>query len=267
MSLTHPSSTHSPSIEEHIVQTYNLLRRGIAYLAIAFPVILTVWGFINYHLPLQDSISAYYHAFVPTAQPPELFDVAGNGVMRNWFVGILWAIGVFLVLYRGYGRRENIALNVAGVLMIVIAMFPMGWTCGTTCPKVSVHGVAAILFFLAIGYVCIFRSGDTLPLMQNPDAREVYKRWYRTIGLVMWVFPLVVTVLEFFHLRPFGTHTVFFIEVAGIWTFAAYWLLKSRETNRSDADAAAVKGELVRTPRKPGVVQYWLDTTPAVEKQ
>jgi len=265
MSPTRPSS-RPVSIEEHIITTYGVLRRGIGLLAIALPIILTAWGLIKYGLPLQDSISAYYHAFVPTAQPPGLFEIAGNGVMRNWFVGILWAIGVFLVLYRGYGRRENTALNIAGVLLIIVAMFPMDWTCGTACPKVSVHGVAAILFFLAIGYVCIFRSGDTLPLIEDP-AREFYKRWYRTIGALMWVFPLVVAVLEFFHLRPFGTRTVFFIEVAGIWTFAAYWLLKSREISSSEADAAAVNGELVRTPRKPGAVQYWLDTTPAVKEK
>ncbi|MBD1849746.1 hypothetical protein [Leptolyngbya sp. GB1-A1] len=266
MTQTRLSSGPS-SIEEHIVTTYGALRRGIGYLAIALPVILSVWGILKYGLPLQDSISAYYHAFVSTGQPPGLFEVAGNGVMRNWFVGILWAIGVFLVLYRGYGRRENIALNIAGVLLIIVAMFPMDWTCGVTCPKVSVHGIAAILFFLTIGYVCIFRSGDTLPLIKDSDAREFYKRWYRIIGTVMWVFPLVVAVLEFFQLRPFGTRTVFFIEVAGIWTFAAYWLLKSREIDRSKADVAAVNGKLERTPRKYGVIPYLLDTRPAVEEK
>ncbi len=254
------------SLEEHIITTYGALRRGIGFLAIALPIVLATWGIARYGLSLQDSISAYYHAFVPTAQPPGLFDVAGNGVMRNWFVGILWAIGVFLVLYRGYGRRENMALNIAGVLLIMVAMFPMGWTCGATCPKVSVHGVTAILFFLAIGYVCIFRSGDKLPLIKDEAVRKTYQRWYRIIGYVMWVFPVVVALLEFFKLHPFGSRTVLFIEVAGIWTFAAYWLLKSREIGLSNADKAVMQGELIRSPRKPGVVEYWLDTTPYIAK-
>lgn len=261
------SPTPLPSLEEHIVKTYGVLRRGLGFLAIALPIVLAVGGFVKYGLMVQDSISAYYHAFVPTAQPPGLHDIAGNGVMRNWFVGILWAIGVFLVLYRGYGRRENTALDIAGVLLIVVAMFPMDWTCGTTCPKVSVHGVAAILFFLAIGYVCIFRSGDTLELIKNPDTKKLYKRWYRTIGLVMWIFPLVVAALEFFKLYPFGTRTVFFIEVAGIWTFAAYWLLKSREISLSKADVAVLNEDLVRVPRKSRALQYWLDTTPLIPTQ
>ena len=124
------------------------------------------------------------------------------------------------------------------------------------------HGVAALLFFLAIGYVCIFRSGDTLKLIEDLKARASYVRSYRVIGFVMWVFPLVVTVLQFFKVRPFGSYTVFFIEVAGIWTFAAYWLLKSREISLTGVDAAAIKGALVRPTRKPGMVQYLLDTTP-----
>jgi len=256
--------TQIPSLEEHFVKTYRILRRGIGLLAIALPLILAIGGYVVHRLPLQDSISAYYHAFVPTSQPPGLLDVAGNGVMRNWFVGILWAIGVFLYLYRGFGRRENIALNIGGLLLVVVAMFPMDWTCGSSCPKVSVHGVAAILFFLAIGYVCIFRSGDTLGLIKNPGDREFYRRWYRIIGIIMWVFPLVVAVLEFFKLRPFGTRTIFFVEVAGIWTFSAYWLLKNRELSRTDADDAAARGDLSRAVRKPGFFQYWFDPTPSV---
>ena len=253
-------------LQKHIVKTYNRLRVGIGLLAIALPLILVIGGFVGYRLPLQDSISAYYHAFVPTSQPPALFDMAGNGVMRNWFVGILWGIGVFLLLYKGFGRREDTALNLAGVLLVVVAMFPMGWTCGTTCPKVSVHGMAALLFFLAIGYVCIFRSGDTLKLIEDPQARASYRRSYRVIGFVMWVFPLVVTALQFFQIRPFGAYTIFFIEVAGIWTFAAYWLLKSREISITGADVAVIKGNLVPPTRQSGVVQYLLDTTPLSPK-
>jgi hypothetical protein len=250
------------SIKNHIIETYSSLRIGIGILAIVLPIILAVLGFVKYGLILQDSISAYYHAFVPTLQPPSLLDVEGNGVMRNWFVGILWAVGIFLILYRGYGRRENIALNIAGIFLIGIAMFPMGWTCGSTCSKVSVHGVTAGLFFLAIGYVCIFRSGDTLQLIQDCDKRRFYKRWYYIIGITMWLFPVVVAVLEFFKLHPFGTRTVFFIEVVGIWTFASYWLLKSQEISFSNADDAVIEGKLVRAPRKHGLIQYWLDTTP-----
>lgn len=260
------NKTKQDSIQKHIVLTYVFLRLGIGTLAIALPVILSVLGFIRYGLVLQDSLSAYYHAYVPTSQLPDVFSVAGNGVMRNWFVGILWAIGFFLILYQGFGRRESKALNAAGVLLVMVAMFPMDWTCHQSCPKISIHGVSAILFFFSIGYVCIFRSGDTLnhgfyPGLLDKD-RRFYRRWYRVIGSAMWIFPLFVAALEFAKIRIFGTHAVFFIEAGGIWVFAAYWLLKSKEIAASGADYAAINGQLYRPSRKANPIAYWLDNTP-----
>ncbi|MFM9089005.1 MAG: hypothetical protein ACKOPT_12875 [Cyanobium sp.] len=257
------------SIDSHIIGTYTTLRLGIGILAIALPIVLVGYGLLRHALPIQDSISAYYHAFLPTSQFPDVQAVAGMGLMRNWFVGILWAIGVFLFLYKGFGYRENTALNAAGILLILVAMFPMGWTCGNACPKVSIHGVSAILFFLLISYVCIFRSGDTLKQSIIPDPRERrrYQFWYRFFGIVMAAFPLIVTTLEWLQLRPFGSYFVLVLEVVGIITFACYWILKTVEIARSKADQAAIEGKLVRPNRVANPVSYWLDSRPLVERE
>jgi hypothetical protein len=262
--------TDPPTIEDHIISTYKVLRVGIGLLAFALPLILSIIGLYKYGLSLQDSISAYYHAYTSSSPGFDPFLEAGKGHMRNWFVGILWAIGVFLILYRGYGRRENVALNIAGILLICVAMFPMDWTCRDACSNVSIHGVSAVIFFIAIGYVCIFRSGDTLgdtlKLSLDDTSRTSYQRAYRIIGFVMWGFPVLVVVLNFFHLYVFGRYTVFIIETAGIWTFASYWLLKSREIAGSKIDRVALSGNLERAPRKPGVLKYWFDTAPHIQK-
>jgi hypothetical protein len=81
----------------------------------------------------------------------------------------------------------------------------------------------------------------------------------------MWVFPLVVAGLEAARIQIFGTHTVFFVEAVGIWTFAAFWLIKSREIADSGADRAATSGQLIRPAQKKGLINYWLDTTPLIE--
>lgn len=253
------------ALQGHIELTYLLLRVGVGVLAVLLPIILAIGGFAFYRLDLQDSISAYYHAFVATTRFPDVFAIDGHGLMRNWFVGILWAIGFFLILYKGFGRRESRALNVAGVLLIMVSMFPMGWTCRDTCSRISTHGVSAVLFFFAIGYVCIFRSGDTLALLPVRQ-QAAYQKIYRAIGSVMWVFPLAVALLEAARIRVFGTHTVFFVEVAGIWTFAAFWLLKSFEIARTGADHAVISGRLVRPAQKKGIIGYWLDTSPLVDQ-
>jgi hypothetical protein len=260
--MTRTERPDSKAIETHIAVTYQVLRRGLAVLALALPLVLSVLGYVQYGLELQESISAYYHAYTSTAPGFDRLSEAGQGQMRNWFVGILWAIGVFLILYRGYGRRENQALNLAGILLILVAMFPMEWACDNACSKIALHDVFAVAFFFMIGYVCIFRSGDTLELIRDAAKRANYRRTYRIIGLVMWVFPVVVVVLSFFQFKVFGVYTVFFIEAAGIWTFAYYWWQKSVEIEESRADQAALDGHLQRAPRKPGILPYLFDTTP-----
>ena len=259
------SKSTAASLGDHIQLTYVFLRIGVGALALLLPIILAVGGAAAYGLRLQDSISAYYHAFTASPRFPDIFAIEGLGLMRNWFVGILWAIGFFLILYKGFGRRESRALNIAGILLVMVSMFPMGWACREACPKVSTHGVTAILFFFAIGYVCIFRSSDTLQLLPVSQ-RTVYKRIYRVIGVIMWLFPLFVAIFEAAHLRIFGTHTIFFIEAVGIWTFSAFWLIKTFEIWKSGADKAAIDGRLIRPTQKRGVVNYWLDTSPLEER-
>jgi hypothetical protein len=93
--------------------------------------------------------------------------------------------------------------------------------------------VSAVLFFIAIGYVGIFTSrdtlGETLKSGLDKTSRASYQRAYRIIRFIIWGLPVLVVVLNFFHLYAFGRYTVFLIETAGIWTFTSYWLLKSIE--------------------------------------
>lgn len=243
----------SPSdLQKHILSSYGALRRGIGLLAVALPLILTILGIVLAGVVLQESISAYYHAV--------------GGAMRNWFVGILWAIGVFLLLYRGFTQRENIALDVAGILLIIVAMVPMEWDCGDSCQKVTVHGLSAIGFFLMIGYVCIFRACDTLHLVKRPAQRRRYRKLYRVLGHAMWVFPAVVGILLFFSINPLGPYTVLILETVAIWVFAAYWLIKSREIQESNADLEAAKGELTPSQVREGARFGGLFQTAPLEK-
>ena len=44
-----------------------------------------------------------------------------------------------------------------------------------------IHSVAAVVFFLAIAFVCIFCAGDTLKLLKDEVKRKWYKRAYALI--------------------------------------------------------------------------------------
>src|SRR5258705_1028077 len=168
------------SLQEHILGTYFDLRRGIALFGFALPVLLAGVGWIL-GIPIQGSISAYYHATAIAVSCRVTATALPAGTLRNEFVGILIAVGAFLFLYRGFSRSENIALNLAGIFSVVVALVPTTWpTCGPD--RITVHGTAAVFFFLSIAYVCLFRARDTLSLIEDPNRRAKDGLWYNSLG-------------------------------------------------------------------------------------
>ena len=203
--------------------------------AALLPIVLLVIGLSNDRTP-QGSMSAYYHSSTLT---------------KDIFVGALWAVGVFLILYQGFSQWENILLNVAGTAAILVALFPMDWECGTNgtgCRAFNPHRFFAVLFFFSIASVCWFRAEDTLYLIRDDILRRNYRRIYKTIGLAMAAAPITVFVLAVvLRLRETQSPWVFIIEAIGIWIFAAYWVTKSREIARTDAEERALNLEVEMT--------------------
>ena len=226
----------------HVFSTYANVRYGMAAIAFAFPLILYLGGLIA-KVPLQCSMSAYYWAIgaacgqtsTGMAYPP----------MRIYFVGILFIVGAFLYLYKGFTPLENYALNTSGVCALGVALFPMSWG-DPSAGTFNMHGASAVTLFLCIAYVSIFRATDTLALVQDAKLERRYRSSYRICGAFMVAAPLVAFVATVLAGNP-GWY-VFFIETAGIWAFAAYWLLKSRELARTNAELHAAHGLLSTTP-------------------
>jgi hypothetical protein len=110
----------------------------------------------------------------------------------------------------------------------------------------NMHGTFAVILFLCIAYLSIFRARDTLVLVENATLARRYQLWYRICGIFMVVSPLVAfaasTVLAG-STKPYK----FFIETVGIYAFAVYWLLKSRELARTNAELHAVGAKLSAT--------------------
>ncbi|WP_147451209.1 hypothetical protein [Corallococcus llansteffanensis] len=218
-------------LQEHILSTYLNLRFFIAAAAVLIP--LVVYGVGRLHgIGLQDSISAYYWA-----QPPdEMYPPA-----RAWFVGGLLGVGALLYLYKGFSFAENAALNLAAVLAVGVAVFPMQWNCQEDCGRFSLHGFCAVAMFACLAYVMWFRSLDTLPHLADDQRRAWYRKTYELTSIVMLVSPLTAFLLNAF----WGTSTtyVFFIETAGILAFAAYWVVKSLELKQSGVVRRVLSGQ------------------------
>src|ERR1044071_733440 len=118
-------------LSEHIGKTYRTLRITLIVIALLFPWVLWLGGSIltGGKLPLQRSMSDYYHANVDPVGAPESVVRerqlgSGRGVMRNWFVGVLFAISALLAAYKGYRPAEDVALNFAALFATLTALVP-----------------------------------------------------------------------------------------------------------------------------------------------
>jgi hypothetical protein len=217
-------------LQRHMAGTYFALRVGIATIGAALPIVLWLGGLLGEGESLLGSMSAYYYSG-----------------MRDVFVGALIAIGVFLYLYKGFSPAENVALNVAGIMAVGVALFPTADTGGPRGTTATLHGVFATVFFVAIAYVALTRASDTLSLVRDTERAESLRRVYRTLGILMIASPVMAVVLSFVLSggSPWRS-IIFFVEAAGVWVFAAYWLAKSLELRETDAEGLAVEGKLAQ---------------------
>ena len=227
-------------LQEHILGTYISLRFGIGIITFAFPIAVYLAGHFQ-GFPLQGSLSAYYWA-----------GMDGHYWARTWFVGGLFAVAAALYLYKGFTRAENIALNLAAVFGLGVAIFPTSRAVDAVGDKFNPHGFSAVSLFVCLAYVVWFRARDTLPLL--PPGRDgtnhtqvaKYTHLYRIVSLVMLASPLTAYVLNSF-LGEGGSY-IFFIESAGVWAFASYWWIKSRELEQSTAERKALAGKIAIEP-------------------
>ena len=198
----------SPLLQS-IQATYHKLRATMGGLALAFPLVLLIGGHLR-GVALQGSMSAYYHTS-----------------MRDPFVGMLCTVGAALLLYKGFSSAEDWALNIGGALAIVVGLVPVSQGHDD---HLTLHGAAAVLFFVALAYVAVFRSGDTLSLITNPTRVTYYRSIYRTLGAAMIVAPATAAFLVSVWQYDVTNKSVsFFVEFAGIYAFGLYWIVKSHE--------------------------------------
>jgi len=225
-------------IRDRIFHTYFLVRRGLLWLAVALPLLLLAVGW-RHQIQLGGSMSEYYFAFNPHDSPLRVFPA------RAVFVGILFVLGICLILYRGFSNTEDRVLDLAGAMAVIAALWPMQApdyckNCGSTTFS-YVHEGAGIILFLCMAFVAFACVDETL--VQLPD-RE--RRWFRTgyfvLATLLLVAPFAVGILAY-KLGRYDSR-LFYAEWAAIWIFAAYWGLKTYELSQSNLEVLAMRGEM-----------------------
>lgn len=206
---------------DYIVQTYFVLRMVIAGGTLLLPVALLVWVAVDPELAMMGSLSAFYYS-----------------PARGLFVGILVAIGVALVAYRGYTRGENALLNAAGGFSILVALFPTGdpampgpgWSS-------AIHAGSAVAFFVAAALSIVVYGQQTLGALADPALRRRYRVVYRVLAVLVVAFPALAVLLTWVA-EP--SAALFAGEAAALWSFAIFWLLKTYELARSHGQQRVV---------------------------
>ncbi|GLZ41393.1 DUF998 domain-containing protein [Actinokineospora sp. NBRC 105648] len=193
-----------------LVHSYLYLRRAIGVIGLALPVVLVV-GNLLADGGMRNSISGYYYSDV-----------------RDILVGAMCAVGVFLLSYRGYGRVDDMAGNIAAVAAVGIALFPTLPPNPTGGDRVvaALHIAFAAVFFLTLAFfsLVLFRKSDD----PTPDRRKRQRNAvYLVCGIAILACLALMAVLGFFldpqtaHLRP-----ALWLEAGAILAFGVSWLTK-----------------------------------------
>ncbi len=192
--------------------SYLELRKAVGTVGIALPIVLVAGKLIFEGPGIQNSISSYYHT-----------------VMRDVFVGSLWAMAVFLLSYQGYDRRDARAGDLGALFAIGVALFPTAPRTGATSTEeilAVVHYVFAAALFLTLAYFCLalFRQGNPDPTPQKILRNRVYTISGYTIlaciaGIAGVFLFLPDSMLD--KLDP-----VFWLEAIAIWAFGWSWFTK-----------------------------------------
>jgi hypothetical protein len=206
---------NQPGNESPLIISYLTVRKLIGLLGMGLPFVLALGGWFVFSAPLRASISAYYYTG-----------------MRDVFVGILFAMGVFLLSYHGYERADFIAGRAGGLFAIGIALLPTAPVAhATPAGKIigGIHYAFAALFYLTIAYFLLFLFTKTNPA-RTPTVRKRHRnRIYRFCG---WTMLGCLSFIVINKLRADGLivsdddHPVFFLETIANLAFGVSWIVK-----------------------------------------
>jgi hypothetical protein len=210
-------------LEGSVLEPNPKYRTAIGVLGVVLPPAVVVWvldqGF-------QSSISAYYYT-----------------ASRDWLVGTLWVIGVFLIFYQYRPQRPELAKSrhpsirsghadaylgkCAGAAAVLVALLPTTPPEGLMQPPIigAAHGAAAFVTFVSLSLFPL--------LLFSQSSRKA--RLYRVCG---WLMLTCLGLIAVYALSPEALRKalapwrpVLLLEWLLIWVFGYSWFEKGRESS------------------------------------
>jgi uncharacterized membrane protein len=208
------------SQNKNLIISYLTMRRLIGILGIALPIVVVVGGFIQNGFALQGSISGYYYTN-----------------MRDFFVGLLCGVSLFLVSYKGYEKIDDLVGKMSGIFALGIVIFPTSMYSGKVVQvgmfliddNISeyIHLTFSALFFLLLSFNSMFLFTRRGPGVLSKEKKR-RNMTFRICGIVMTVAIACATVYTLF-LRDTVISKIFpviIFESIALLAFGVSWLVK-----------------------------------------
>lgn len=237
-------SKHEMAMDKRraVVKSFYRVRQALGWLGLMLPVLLVASGLIA-TTGVEPSISDFFHT-----------------VSRDIYVGVLFSIGTFLLVYEGYDRQhdesiaDNVLASIAGVAVFGVALFPNESPTGEVASVVQAtvgvgvsplfHYTCAFVFFYCMGHFCMFKFSKTT----DQRRRKIYIicGWAIVVSCAGLFFGSIAKRMGPQEVSDFVTRTdlIFWVEALGVWAFSIAWLVKGRADQQMLAIVPAVSPEL-----------------------
>ncbi len=204
-----------------IVISYKSLRRLIGFLGILLPLICITFGWFFGNFKVQPSISLYYYTNV-----------------RDFLVGILFVMSLFLMTYKGTYRIDNWITTITGFAGLMIAVFPcynqefekmpvgLFQIYSETSNYFHLSAAATFFLLLAINSIFLFTRKEGAITKQKLKRNTVYI----ICGIIILVcfIGLVLSMLIFTYEQRCENKIVLILEAIALLAFGISWLVKGQ---------------------------------------
>jgi hypothetical protein len=203
--------------------SYYTLLKLIGILCTSLPVIVVLGGFIQKGFVIEPSLSAYYYTN-----------------MRDYFIGLLIGVGLFLITYRGYEKIDAIMTDISGICIIGVAIFPAMNGVGAKGVKIglfqieaylsnTIHTLLACICFVCLAFMCLFvftKNGNEVLTPEKKLRNKIYKTCGMIMVLDMAFHQLVVMILS--NDVVLTMKLILITETILLFAFGIAWLVKGK---------------------------------------
>lgn len=210
------------SLQDPRLISFNTLRKSIGWLSILLPPAMLTGNYLLGDCSnIQESLSDYYYT-----------------ITGNLLVGMLCAMALFLISYKGYpgDRLDGWLTTIAGLLALGAAFIPTNEPLMNGCAVIHlpwndtrslIHNLLASVLFIDLALISLFlfTKGRGAPTPQKQKRNRVYKICGYIILFVIILVPIYNRLVKSY--PELGVYKmVFWLEWVAMTAFGVSWLVK-----------------------------------------